>query len=303
MGKRPFLKRKRQPAGREELGPPTVAKLLELLGSQVIDRFSRVGMSDLQALALAVSEPNEEDPAPNPSHPACAEFAASDYCRESWHLHLAQLKHRAETHWGTCQHRRICAMIPVVLEDRCLAAVKLAGPTPADDAEFKRLVEILELLVRDFVSAHADFLRRVPGGLSRLNAGAISPNASTTEVAEPSPTHPQVVRALEYLTAHLSDPRLSFGHVAAVLDICPTYLSELFVAQVGQRMSHFIARRRIDAAKHLLITTDWQIKKVARDTGYANPNWFCHVFAAHTGLTPGEYRAAARARATDTPDR
>lgn len=304
MARRPFLKRKRdRRVGPKEPGPPTLARLLELLTIQVIDRFARVGLTEVQAVALGVSEPNEEQPAPNPSHPACAAFAASDYCRESWQLHLAQLKRRAETHWGTCQHGRICAIIPVVLEDRCLAAVKLAGPAPADNAEFKRLVEILELLVHDFVSAHADFLRRVPGGLSKLATTPVSPNVGEGTAVGLSPTHPQVARALVYVTAHLSDPRLTVGHVASVLGICPTYLSELFVAQVGQRMSQFIATRRIDAAKQLLNTTDWQIKRIAIETGHANPNWFCHVFSAHTGLTPSEYRTAAKAQTSDRADR
>jgi transcriptional regulator GlxA family with amidase domain len=55
-------------------------------------------------------------------------------------------------------------------------------------------------------------------------------------------------------------------------------------------MGWFIASRRVELAKTLLATTDRQIKYIAHETGHANPNWFCHVFNVHTGLTPGEYR-------------
>lgn len=298
MARRHFLKRRRDRRGS---GPPTVTTLLALLGEHVIDRFARVGLTEVQAVALGVSEPNEEEPAPNPSHPACAEFAASDYCRESWQLHLAKLKRHAETHWGTCQHERLCAMIPVVCAHRCLAVVKLAGPASLNKSEFRRLMEILELLVRDFAASHADFLRRVPGGVAQIEALPAPPGANEGRAVGPSPTHPQVVRALEYIAAHLSDPRLRVGHMASVLDVCPSYLSELFVAHVGQRLSRFIATRRIELAKNLLATTDRQIKRIALETGHANPNWFSHVFSVHTGLTPGEYRAAARTKPWPPP--
>ncbi len=295
MARRHFLHRKQERhAERKVTGKPTMARLLTLLESRVIDRFSRMSTSDLQAVALAVFEPDEDDPPPNPSHPDCAEFSASDYCRESWQLHLAQLKRRPETHWGICQHKRLCAIIPIVCGNRCLAVLKLAGPAACDKAEFKRLVEMMELLARDFCAAHIDFLQRVSGGASvGQNSEMLAPFAEDNQTAS-SPTHPKVVRALEYINAHLSDPRLTVAKVASELGLSPTYLSELFVEQMGQRMSRYIAQRRIEAAKMLLITTDWQIKRIAIETGHANANWFGHVFSVHTGLSPGEFRTRER---------
>ncbi len=302
MARQHFLRPKHGPrAERKATGKPTVARLLELLGKQVVDRFARVGGTHVQALALAVSEPNEEDPAPNPSHPACVEFAASDYCRESWQLHLAKLARRPETHSGICQHERICAIVPVVCEDRCLAVVKLAGPTSLDKTEFTRLVELLELLVNDFTTAHADFLRRVPGGVTAEHAFSPACRPAGNPDLRPPPAHPQVARAIDYITTHLSDPRLTVARVASVLGLYPTYLSEIFVQHVGQRMSRFIAARRVEQAKRLLVTTDWQIKRIALETGHANPNWFCHVFAAQVGITPGEYRRLVRGQSPQYP--
>lgn len=294
MAGRHFLQRKRGRRAKEG-GQPTVTRLLELVREQVVSRFMRMAGAGVQAVALAVSEPDEEEPVPNPSHPACEEFASTDYCRESWQLHLAQLKLRPETHWGTCQHGRICAIVPIVCERRCLVVVKLAGLASFDKTEFKRLVEIIELLARDFSASRANLLRSLPGGVYADEASepCLSPNG--TAAVPPSLTHPGVIRALEYISAHLSDPRLTVAKVASILGLYPTYLSELFVEQMGQRMSRFIATQRLDRAKQLLATTDWQVKRIAIETGHANPNWFSHVFGVHTGLTPGEYRAATRA--------
>jgi transcriptional regulator GlxA family with amidase domain len=55
------------------------------------------------------------------------------------------------------------------------------------------------------------------------------------------------------------------------------------------------------AGKDLLSTTDRQIKHIARQAGYANPNWFCYVFRDITGFTPGIYRRQARAQSPVYP--
>jgi AraC-like DNA-binding protein len=152
---------------------------------------------------------------------------------------------------------------------------------------------MLDILVRDFVVGHAEFLDRL---LHAEQADAIlglAPSAPAHAVGGPLPSHPQVANALRYIDEHLSDPKLSVGSIARALDIHPYYLGQLFAEQIGERMSRFIVSRRIERAKTLLAKGKRQIKRVAHETGFANPNWFCHVFKVYTGLAPGEYRSAA----------
>ena len=66
-----------------------------------------------------------------------------------------------------------------------------------------------------------------------------------------------------------------------------------FAQEVGMRMSRYIATRRIELAKKLLISTHWQIKRIAYESGHSNPDWFSQVFRAHTGMTPRDYRRTA----------
>jgi AraC-like DNA-binding protein len=240
---------------------------------------------------------DNDEPPPNPGHPACNEYAATDYCRESWQLHLAELRHRPATHWHKCDYGRRCALVPIVYRDRCLAVIKLVGPAALAEEAFEHQVELLDLLARDFVNAEAERLKR----WLRTAPPALEP--ATNAAAEAAPhahepvTHPLVLRALQCVEEHLSDPALTVGRVAREMDVHPNYLSGLFVDQLGERMSRFIARQRIERAKTLLTTTDWQIKRIAGDTGHANPNWFGYVFRALAGCTPGEFRRRSRARA------
>lgn len=246
------------------------------------------------AIPVALPEPQDtEEPPRGPCHPACAQHADSDYCRESWQLHLAELRDNPGTHWHKCDHGRLCALVPVVHHRRCLAVVKLTCASLTDEAGFVRQVELLDLLVKDFVTQQGDSLNGlVPG--EPVDEESCKPH-STTEagIAEP-PCHPQVLRALEYIDKHLSDPRLTVGMIASELDINASYLGSIFADQVGQRMNWYIAARRVELAKTLLAKTDRQVKVIARNTGHANPNWFCHVFRVHTGLTPNGYRRQSR---------
>ncbi|MFH0981033.1 MAG: AraC family transcriptional regulator [Planctomycetota bacterium] len=274
---------------------PTPENLLLLLAQHVVEPFGCV--SDAAAVAVSPNPPvpkDGEDPPDNPGHPACVEYANTDYCRESWQLHLAELSRHPETHRHRCDYERHCAVLPVVHGDRCLAVVKLACPPTVAEEEFEHVVEYLDLLVKDFARSEAEFLSRLPWSALPVAEPSEDPLPTTAEPVGPQVDHPQISRAIQYIDEHLPDPQLTVSRVAQALGVHANYLSRLFVDQLGQRMSRFIAGRRIELAKTLLTTTDRQIKHIARETGHANPNWFVHVFTAYTGLTPGAYRKRSR---------
>jgi AraC-like DNA-binding protein len=282
-----------RPAPLSPLAPLPSAQdsLLAALSDQVVDRFARVSGGALHAIVLTVLDSGDgEHESSAPCHPACGEHAGNDYCRESWQLHLAALKDRPETHWHKCDLDRLCAVVPIVARGCCVAAVKLAAHGSIPAGEFERQVEILDLLVKDFVTRHAAILDGLASD-RQLPAPAGNPRSCDLEMRSGDRcTHPQIRRAFEYIEGQLGDPKLTVGRIAHALGIHPNYLSQLFAEQVGQRMSQFITARRVELAKTLLATTDWQIKRIAGETGHANPNWFCRVFSVHTGLAPGEFR-------------
>jgi AraC-like DNA-binding protein len=278
--------------------------LYALLFHDVIERFASLGDAGLSAIPLDVSEVEDaEDPPANPGHPACTQYAGSDYCRESWQLHLAELKRQPETHWHKCDHGLLCAIVPIVYRDRCLAAVKIACPDSMSEEDFARQVELLDILAKEFVIANTEYLER----LSRaqevgVKRGKHAPEI-TVECVERRRSHPRILKAIRKIEEQIADPKLTVGRVARELKMDPSYLAHLFVEQVGQRMSRFIAARRIELAKDLLATTDWQIKRIAQETGHANANWFCCVFRSLSGLTPGAYRRQSRDRSHAAPAR
>jgi len=291
----PFQRLENERNEHDTLAPPDDDGLLRLLSDHVVSRFTRLtGLPSVAALTSSPGGSDTEDPAENPAHPACAEFAHSDYCRESWQLHLAELSKRPETHWHKCERRRLCAVVPVVCQGRCLAACKLVCAGTMAEQLFLNNVEILDVLARDFVTSEAAFLARMlpshPEAIESKGPLPIHRDVLTHGLC----SHPAIVQALQTIEAHISDPKLTVSRVAREVNLHPNYLSGLFVDLVGQSMRDFITNRRVDMAKTLLATTDWQIKRIAHHSGHANARWFGHVFRTTTGVSPAAYRARSR---------
>jgi len=178
----------------------------------------------------------------------------------------------------------------VVCDGRRCAALKVVSRETAAPDSFARMLELLDLLVRDTVATAPPVLIAAISATAAQAGGASHvPPAST-----PASASPQVDRARVYIEEHLSDSSLSVTAVATAIGSHPDYLAHVFSEQVGERMTKYIARERVKLARRLLTTTNWQVKRVAWACGFANPNWFSHVFHQHTGATPLDFRRAAR---------
>ncbi len=259
------------------------------LSDLIAERFMRI--SGLAVVVAPVNWPgNPADESPPPLHPQCADCTDIETCREPWQTHLAELEHCPEVHWHRCDRNKMCAVVPVVAKGRCLAACKLVCPETMGESDFERNVELLDVLVENFVAREGDLLARmIPEGKA-----APADEAASDDMPSARPTHPKVRRAIEHINQHLAEPTMTVANIARVLEMNSTYLAHLFSQQVGTRMSRYVAVRRMELAKKLLVDTDSKIKRVAYESGHANADWFSQVFHAHTGLTPREYRRRMR---------
>lgn len=99
----------------------------------------------------------------------------------------------------------------------------------------------------------------------------------------------QTQAAKRFVEEHLGEP-LTLERVAAELYISTTYFSRLFKSKTGQTFSDYLAERRIEQAKILLIGSSTSVAEIARQVGYSEPNSFTRLFKAHTGMSPSQYR-------------
>jgi AraC-like DNA-binding protein len=95
--------------------------------------------------------------------------------------------------------------------------------------------------------------------------------------------------ATQYIEQHLAEP-IRLETVARVAGFARVYFSMLFKAREGITFEVHVRRLRIERAKQLLTNTGLGTARVAEMSGFASPQYFCRVFRAATGVTPGAYR-------------
>lgn len=123
------------------------------------------------------------------------------------------------------------------------------------------------------------------GAFLRLSAKAVSPEF----VAE---THKQnyiINQTLTFIHENYMHP-LSLKILAGNCYCSSPYLSALFKERVGNTLTHYIGRFRIEKAKELLDITNISITEIGYQCGFNNPNYFARIFKKYTELTPGDYR-------------
>lgn len=65
---------------------------------------------------------------------------------------------------------------------------------------------------------------------------------------------------------------------------------ERFRHEVGVPPAEYVARRKIDAARSLLLCGDRTVTSIAMELGFSSSQYFATAFKRYTGRTPGEYR-------------
>jgi two-component system response regulator YesN len=83
---------------------------------------------------------------------------------------------------------------------------------------------------------------------------------------------------------------LTLEETAKSVNVTPQYLSKLFKEDTGKSFKESIIELRINEAKNLLKVSDLNIRKIAYEIGYNDPNYFIRIFKKNTGLTPKEYQ-------------
>lgn len=99
-----------------------------------------------------------------------------------------------------------------------------------------------------------------------------------------------VRQAIRYVDEHL-DEAISLQEVAGHVHLNGSYFSVLFKEQCQMNFSEYVARRRLQKAKELLLKTNLPIAEIAGRTGYQAVKSFNKLFKEYEGMSPGRYRS------------
>jgi AraC-like DNA-binding protein/ligand-binding sensor protein len=84
--------------------------------------------------------------------------------------------------------------------------------------------------------------------------------------------------------------KISLKEIAGASGLSAPYFSTIFKEEMGENLSNYLNRMRVEKAASMLLTSDLPISEVAAACGFEDQSWFSKIFRNNTGLTPGKYR-------------
>lgn len=102
-------------------------------------------------------------------------------------------------------------------------------------------------------------------------------------------THPLSHQAMDYVRSHLTH-QLDGESVARKLGVSRKTLCTRFKNETGETFAAYVRRLRVERARRLLDTTDYDVAQIAYRTGFSSQSHLQTAFKGATGLTPREWR-------------
>ena len=96
-------------------------------------------------------------------------------------------------------------------------------------------------------------------------------------------------KAERYIWTHYTR-KLTLREIADASGLSAPYFSTVFKEEMGENLSNYLNRLRVEKAAAMLVTTDLPISNIAKNCGFEDQSWFSKIFKNNTGFTPGKYR-------------
>jgi len=84
--------------------------------------------------------------------------------------------------------------------------------------------------------------------------------------------------------------KIGLREIAGAAGLSASYFSSIFKEEMGENLSNYLNRLRVEKAAAMLISTNISINKIAEACGFEDQSWFSKIFKNNTGFTPGKYR-------------
>jgi AraC family transcriptional regulator len=103
----------------------------------------------------------------------------------------------------------------------------------------------------------------------------------------------QVRRVKAFVEEHLAES-IHVADLSEVVRLSTTHFSRSFRQSFGEAPHAYIVRRRLDLARHLMLTSDTALSELALACGFSDQAHLCKLFRKATGRTPGAWRRERR---------
>lgn len=98
---------------------------------------------------------------------------------------------------------------------------------------------------------------------------------------------PHIKNCIKYINENLSR-KISVSSVAEHCGISADYLSQVFKKEIGENLSTYILRQKLEKAKLLLLNGIGE-KEICNEVGFSSQAYFITAFKRFYSMTPSEY--------------
>jgi AraC-like DNA-binding protein/ligand-binding sensor protein len=84
--------------------------------------------------------------------------------------------------------------------------------------------------------------------------------------------------------------KIKLQEIAEVSGLSAPYFSTIFKEEMGENLSTYLNRLRVEKAGRMLIETDLSLSEISGSCGFEDQSWFSKIFKHYTGTSPGKYR-------------
>jgi AraC-like DNA-binding protein len=102
----------------------------------------------------------------------------------------------------------------------------------------------------------------------------------------------QTRRVRDYIEEHLGG-KLTIEDIAAAIGLSKSHFSRAFKATLGTSPMAYVAARRIEHAKQMMVASTGSLAEVAVDCGFADQSHLNRQFRRVVGVTPGQWRRSS----------
>ena len=102
--------------------------------------------------------------------------------------------------------------------------------------------------------------------------------------------HASALRKAERFIWENYSRKISLKEIADVSGLSAPYFSTIFKDEMGENLSNYLNRLRVEKASSMLRETDSPISGISVACGFEDQSWFSKVFKCYTGFSPSKYR-------------
>ena len=102
--------------------------------------------------------------------------------------------------------------------------------------------------------------------------------------------HASVLRRAERYIWENYTRKISLDEIARASGLSAPYFSTVFKEEMGENLSSYLNRLRVEKAVTMLTETGKQLNEIAGLCGFEDQSWFSKIFKIYTGMSPGKYR-------------